>query len=126
MERGLLSIDTPVSDLFPEFKSCVIVEDSDITGEPSTLYRPAKQTMTVEHLMHHTSGLFYSSASAQDWDSDLSNPYSYPQSAEDPVGEFLRWIKVSSPSVGSEEHISPVMGAHRVIILGYRSSSSRV
>ncbi|TEB26226.1 beta-lactamase/transpeptidase-like protein [Coprinellus micaceus] len=99
MERGLLSIDTPVSDLFPEFKSCVIVENSDITGEPSTLYRPAKQTMTVEHLMHHTSGLFYSSASAQDWDSDLSNPYSYPQSAEDPVGEFLRWIKGDYPGI---------------------------
>lgn len=99
VEKGLLSLDTPVSDFFPEFATCVVVGGSKNGGEPSTTsYQPAKQIITVEHLMHHTSGLFYSSGSTPDWDSDLSNPYSFPQSAKDPVGEFLRWIKVRCQS----------------------------
>ncbi|KAJ3525361.1 hypothetical protein NMY22_g10610 [Coprinellus aureogranulatus] len=112
VERGQLSLNAPVSDYFPEFSHCVIVDPpacSDASAShasessaPATVephYRLAQQVMTVEHLMHHTSGLYYSGSSPQDWEKDLNNPYSFPQSAEDPVGDFLRWIKGDFPGI---------------------------
>lgn len=51
VEDGLLSVDDPVSQYIPEFASLEIIDNE--TGE----IRPAENTMTVEHLLTHKSGI---------------------------------------------------------------------
>lgn len=51
VEDGLLSVDDPVSKFIPEFASLEIIDNE--TGE----IRPAENTMTVEHLLTHKSGI---------------------------------------------------------------------
>ncbi|KAF6751874.1 beta-lactamase/transpeptidase-like protein [Ephemerocybe angulata] len=96
VERGDLALETPVSNYLPQFEKVIIVNEA--TGE----WRPAKRVMTVEHLLHQTSGLFYSGGSSDgvpDWDQDLHNPYTAPQDPHDPVGKFLGLIKGDLPDI---------------------------
>ncbi|KAF6754612.1 beta-lactamase/transpeptidase-like protein [Ephemerocybe angulata] len=96
IERGDLALETPVSDYLPQLNNLVIV------NEGAKEWRPATRVMTVEHLLHHTSGLFYSSDPSDgvpDWDQDLHNPYTAPQDAQDSVGNFLSLIKVHLPGI---------------------------
>jgi len=54
VERGLVSIDDPVSKYFPEIPNVVVTKvNEDGTYET----RPAKSPMTFAHLMSHASGL---------------------------------------------------------------------
>jgi len=57
VERGLLSLDDPVSKYIPEFKDPFVLidvlPDSTFTG------RPAKREITIHHLLTHTSGIGY-------------------------------------------------------------------
>lgn len=55
MEDGLLTLDTPVAEFVPEFANLTVAIDPAV-GLDS---RPATQTMTVRHLLTHTSGLTY-------------------------------------------------------------------
>ncbi|KAF5329846.1 hypothetical protein D9611_013407 [Ephemerocybe angulata] len=96
IERGDLALETPVSDYLPQLNNLVIV------NEGTKEWRPATRVMTVEHLLHHTSGLFYSSGPSggvPDWDQDLHNPYTAPQDAHDSVGKFLGLIKGDLPGI---------------------------
>lgn len=54
VEKGLVSVDDPVSKYFPEISDKVITEVND-DGTFKT--RPAARPMTFAHLMSHTSGL---------------------------------------------------------------------
>lgn len=108
VEAGRLSPQSPVSEYLPEFGDCVVVEDShpvvDLLArtdsanatepKPITKFSPAKGVMKVEHLMHYTSGLFYPFDALPDWDKDLDGPYSMEHDPVDPVGAFVRAIKV--------------------------------
>jgi CubicO group peptidase (beta-lactamase class C family) len=54
VEKGLISVDDPVSKFFPELsdKVATAIKD-DVTFES----RPVKTSMTVAHLMSHSSGI---------------------------------------------------------------------
>ena len=57
-ERGKLLIDDPLSKYFPNFASMEVAE-LDQKGETITGKVPARQPITLRHLMMHTSGLIY-------------------------------------------------------------------
>src|SRR4051812_12738822 len=57
-ERGQLLIDDPLSKYFPAFARMEVAE-LDASGETITGKVPAKQPITLRHLMMHTSGLIY-------------------------------------------------------------------
>ncbi len=53
VEDGKIALDQPVADILPEFKSIRVAIDI----EKSLDSRPATKTMTMRHLLTHTSGL---------------------------------------------------------------------
>jgi CubicO group peptidase (beta-lactamase class C family) len=57
-ERGQLLIDDPLSKYFPNFANMEVAE-LDASGDTITGKVPAKQPITLRHLMTHTSGLIY-------------------------------------------------------------------
>jgi CubicO group peptidase (beta-lactamase class C family) len=78
-EQGLLQLDDPVSRYLPEFADARVFTGKDERGELKT--GPAKQPITIRHLLTHMSGLGYgplydqTSDLAQTWGSlDLSGP----------------------------------------------------
>src|SRR6266702_3447083 len=58
IEQGKLSLDQPAGDILPELKSPQVLEGFDASGQPKL--RPARNTLTVRHLLTHTSGFTYS------------------------------------------------------------------
>jgi CubicO group peptidase (beta-lactamase class C family) len=64
VERGLLSLDEPVSKHLPQFENLDVLTGFDAAGKP--VLRPCRKPITLKHLLTHTSGLVYSI-----WDRDL-------------------------------------------------------
>lgn len=58
IEDGKLSLDQPVTDFVPEFSRLTVAIDPEKGLEA----RPARNVMTVRHLLTHTSGLSYNIA----------------------------------------------------------------
>ena len=57
VERGKLSLDRPIAEVLPELASPQVLEGFDAKGEPKL--RPAKNAITLRHLMTHTAGFCY-------------------------------------------------------------------
>jgi len=57
-ERGQLLIDDPLSKYFPKFADKEVAQ-LDAGGDVITAKAPAKQPVTLRHLMMHTSGMIY-------------------------------------------------------------------
>ncbi|MBX9881740.1 MAG: beta-lactamase family protein [Sphingomonas sp.] len=55
IEEGKLKLDQPISDFFPAYKNMRVLTDPDKSLESV----PAKNQITVRHLMTHTAGLGY-------------------------------------------------------------------
>ena len=57
-EKGLFNLDDPISIYIPEFKDLSILKEfSDSDSTYKTI--PAKNQMTIRHLLNHTSGIGY-------------------------------------------------------------------
>src|SRR3984893_10539498 len=57
VEQGKLRLDQPASEILPQLTSPQVLEGFDAAGQPKL--RPARNTITVRHLLTHTSGYTY-------------------------------------------------------------------
>ena len=57
VEQGKLALDVPIGKLLPDLASPQVLEGFDARGEPKL--RPAKNPITLRHLMTHTAGFAY-------------------------------------------------------------------
>lgn len=58
VEKGKLRLDQPAGDILPALKTPHILEGFDAAGQPRL--RPARNPITLRHLLTHTSGYTYS------------------------------------------------------------------
>jgi methyl acetate hydrolase len=57
VEQGKLSLDAPIGKVLPDLAAPQVLEGFDVQGEPKL--RPAKNPITLRHLMTHTAGFCY-------------------------------------------------------------------
>jgi CubicO group peptidase (beta-lactamase class C family) len=57
VEQGKLSLEAPIDKVLPDLASPQVLEGFDAKGEPKL--RPAKNPITLRHLMTHTAGFAY-------------------------------------------------------------------
>jgi len=57
VEQGKLSLDTPIGKVLPDIATPQVLEGYDAKGEPKL--RPARNPITLRHLMTHTAGFCY-------------------------------------------------------------------
>lgn len=57
-EEGKFSLDDPISKYIPEFEDARILDSLDLSDTTYTT-RPAKEQITIRHLLTHTSGIGY-------------------------------------------------------------------
>jgi len=57
VEDGKLTLDTPLSEIFPQFAQMEVLADP----ENGTATRPAERPILIRHLLTHSAGFFYSS-----------------------------------------------------------------
>jgi CubicO group peptidase (beta-lactamase class C family) len=57
VEQGKLSLDAPIGKVLPDLATPQVLEGFDAKGEPKL--RPAKNPITLRHLMTHTAGFCY-------------------------------------------------------------------
>src|SRR3981189_2684586 len=57
VEQGRLSLDAPIGKVLPDLATPQVLEGFDAKGEPKL--RPAKNPITLRHLMTHTAGFCY-------------------------------------------------------------------
>ena len=75
IDEGKVSVNDPVSKYIPEFSDLKVMKTA---ADGSTALAPATKTMTIEHLLTHTSGLSYGifdpSVAKYYEDADVMNP----------------------------------------------------
>ena len=64
VEQGKLSLDAPIGKVLPDLATPQVLEGFDAEGEPKL--RPAKNPITLRHLMTHTAGFAYNM-----WNGDM-------------------------------------------------------
>jgi methyl acetate hydrolase len=57
VEQGKLALDAPIGNVLPDLAAPQVLEGFDAKGEPRL--RPAKNPITLRHLMTHTAGFCY-------------------------------------------------------------------
>ena len=66
VEQGKLSLEGPIGKVLPDLASPQVLEGFDANGEPKL--RPARNPITLRHLMTHTAGFCYHL-----WNGDMAN-----------------------------------------------------
>jgi methyl acetate hydrolase len=64
VEQGKLSLDAPIGKVLPDLAAPQVLEGFDAKGEPKL--RPARNPITLRHLMTHTAGFCY-----EMWNGDM-------------------------------------------------------
>jgi methyl acetate hydrolase len=64
VEQGKLSLEAPIGKVLPDLAAVQVLEGFDAKGEPKL--RPAKNPITLRHLMTHTAGFAYNM-----WNGDM-------------------------------------------------------
>ena len=64
VEQGKLSLEAPIGKVLPDLATPQVLEGFDTSGEPKL--RPAKNPITLRHLMTHTAGFCYNM-----WNGDM-------------------------------------------------------
>ena len=57
VEQGKLSLEAPIGNVLPDIAAPQVLEGFDSQGEPKL--RPARNPITLRHLMTHTAGFCY-------------------------------------------------------------------
>ena len=65
VEQGRLSLEGPIGKLLPDLAAPQVLEGFDANGEPKL--RPARNPITLRHLMTHTAGFCYNT-----WNGDMA------------------------------------------------------
>lgn len=93
IESGLISYDTPLEDIIPEFGSPVVItSDNDRAA-----YKPAQNKILMKHLLNHSSGLSYAIPFYEGADRIERIPWPLQAAAfedDHSVAKFLSLIKV--------------------------------
>ncbi|KAH9474868.1 carboxylate methylbutanoyltransferase mlcH [Psilocybe cubensis] len=94
VERGLVTLETPISDYIPEFADLVVLDDQ--LADVFT-FKPAKTIMRLKHVLNFTSGMFYPLKGF----SLAQQPEAYiaPYTKDDPISQFLSFIKGDLPGI---------------------------
>ncbi|KAI8658077.1 Beta-lactamase [Fusarium keratoplasticum] len=82
VEKGLLELDQDISTILPEWKHPQVLTGFDEAGQP--LFRPAWSTITLRHLLTHSSGMSYS------WMHPLLQRYQKLHGPLAPVGQTIK------------------------------------
>src|SRR5260370_15697146 len=64
VEQGKLSLEAPIAKVLPDLAAPQVLEGFDSKGEPKL--RPARNPITLRHLMTHTAGFAYNM-----WNGDM-------------------------------------------------------
>ncbi|MEX3896746.1 serine hydrolase domain-containing protein [Paraburkholderia sp. BR10954] len=142
LEQGKLKLDQPAGEILPQLKSPQVLDGFDASGQPKL--RPARNAVTVRHLLTHTSGYTYSIWSDQisqyekvtgmpDIGYSLNGAFSAPLEFEpgerwqygismDWVGKLVEAVTDQSLEVYFREHIFEPLGMRNT---GFLISSAR-
>jgi methyl acetate hydrolase len=146
IEQGRLRLDQPAGEILPELKSPQLLEGFDPSGQPKL--RAARNTITVRHLLTHTSGFTYSIWSEQmgryekvtgmpDIGYSLNGAFKAPLEFEpgerwqygigmDWVGKLIEAVTDQSLEVYFREHIFAPLGMNNSGFLISSTQKSRV
>jgi len=95
IDRGKLSVDTPVYEYFPELRNPIIFDSTTVTKDSS--FRPPENPILVKHLLNQSSGMFYPGINERTkLGVSMVDVYAEKQThlATDPVSDFLKRIIV--------------------------------
>ncbi|KAJ7168538.1 beta-lactamase/transpeptidase-like protein [Mycena filopes] len=96
IDRGMITLDTPVEKILLELANPVIVTEHDEEGRPSAVV-PAKGKITFGQLLNHSSGLDYG-VDGTTPASGMPVAYAHSYKGED-VSAFFKILKGSLPGI---------------------------
>ncbi|EAU82774.1 beta-lactamase [Coprinopsis cinerea okayama7 len=100
IEQGKLAFDTPVSKFFKEFESAVVLQDPHTDPDPK--FKPAEKAVTVNHLITHSSGLYYGTLPTDTSAIRHRLPIGYTfeyEEGEDKYSKFFEQVKGKYPGI---------------------------
>ncbi|NMK46310.1 serine hydrolase domain-containing protein [Achromobacter sp. Bel] len=145
VEQGM-RLDQPASEILPQLKAPRILEGFDASGKPKL--RPARNAITVRHLLTHTSGFTYSiwsdglsqyekSTGMPDIGYSMNGAFAAPLEFEpgerweygismDWIGKLVEAVTDQSLEVYFREHIFEPLGMHNTGFLIGSAQKQRV
>ncbi|KAF5322969.1 hypothetical protein D9611_009300 [Ephemerocybe angulata] len=98
IERGALSLTTPISLHIPAFAHAVVLQYPFKVASPAHAPLKPDSAVQVQHLLNHSSGLFYS-LTIPDPPYAMQAGYTSAHDEKDPLGGFLKTITGNFPGI---------------------------